>query len=223
MWIASSEHSQIIDRRASEEFGISTKVLMERAGLAVFEAVQELLPDGGRITVCCGKGNNGGDGLVVARLAKAHKYQVEVLVACEEADLRADAAEQLHTARAQGIEPIFASDPRWVKKSECVGCRDLIVDALLGTGAKSEVRGVIKTAIQAINRSGVPVVAVDVPSGILCDTGEELGESVWATRTVSMGLPKPFLFEGIGLEHSGHWTVADIGYPCSLLKEPTEA
>ena len=71
MWIANGEHSKRIDQRASEEFGIPAKVLMERAGLAVFDAVRELLPDSGRITVFCGKGNNGGDGFVVARLAKA--------------------------------------------------------------------------------------------------------------------------------------------------------
>jgi NAD(P)H-hydrate epimerase len=77
--------------------------------------------------------------------------------------------------------------------------------------------------IQAINRSGVPVVSVDVPSGIHTDTGEELSESVWALRTVTFGLPKPYLFQGIGLEHSGFWTVADIGIPSSLLNEPTGA
>jgi NAD(P)H-hydrate epimerase len=223
MWIATSEHSKIIDRRASEEFGIPAKVLMERAGLAVFEAVKDLLPCGGRITVFCGKGNNGGDGFVVARLAKDHKFQVDLLVAAEEGDLTPEAEEQMRIARAQGIEPIFASDARWARKAECLGCRELIVDALLGTGAHCNVKGPIKQAIQAINRSGVPVVAVDVPSGIHCDTGEELEESVWALRTVTMGLPKPFLFENIGLEHSGYWTVAEIGYPSALLKEPTQA
>src|SRR5579862_4868637 len=223
MWIATSEQCRTIDRRASEEFGIPAKVLMERAGLAVFEAVRETLPDGGSITVFCGKGNNGGDGFVVARLAKDHKFHVDVLVAAEEQDLTPEAEEQMRIARAQGIEPIFAGDGRWSRKAECLGCRDLIVDALLGTGAKSSVRGPVRDAIQAINRSGVPVVSVDVPSGIHCDTGEELDESVWALRTVTMGLPKPFLFEGIGLEHSGYWTVAEIGYPAALLKEPTHA
>ncbi len=223
MWIATSEHSKSIDRRASEEFGIPAKVLMERAGLAVFEAVREMLPHGGRVTVFCGKGNNGGDGFVVARLCKEHNYVVDCLVAAEESELSPGAAEQMAVARAQKVEAIFASDERWTRKIECVGCRDLIVDALLGTGAKCNVRGPIRVAIQAINRSGVAAVAVDVPSGIQCDTGEELEESVWAVRTVTMGLPKPFLFEGIGMEHSGHWSVAEIGYPKDLLGEPTSA
>jgi NAD(P)H-hydrate epimerase len=68
----------------------------------------------------------------------------------------------------------------------------------------------------------VPVVSVDLPSGVSCDTGEELGDSVWAVRTVTFGLPKPFLFQGTGLEHAGHWTVADIGFPRELLEEPTD-
>lgn len=223
MWIANAAHSREIDRRASEEFGIPAKVLMERAGLAVFAAVHELLPEGGKIAVFCGKGNNGGDGFVVARLAKERGYGIDCLVAAEEADLSPDAAEQMRIARMQGVEPIYRSDARWTRKVESLGSLDLAVDALLGTGAKCEVKGAIKEAIQAINRSGLPVVAVDVPSGIACDTGEELGESVWALRTVTFGLPKPFLFEGIGLEHSGYWTVSEIGYPGVLLREPTDA
>jgi len=223
MWIATAEHSKQIDRRATEEFGVPAKVLMERAGLAVFAAVQELLPNGGRITVFCGKGNNGGDGFVVARVALDHHFGVDCLVAAEEEDLTQDALEQMKIARAQGVQPIFYSDPRWHRKTDALCCRDLIVDALLGTGARCEVKGAIKDAIQLINRSGVPAVSVDVPSGICCNTGEELGESVWALRTVTFGMPKRFLFEGLGLEHSGYWTVSEIGIPHALLNEPTAA
>lgn len=191
--------------------------------MAVFEVIQEYLPEGGKITVLCGKGNNGGDGFVVARLSLAHHYEVHCLVAATEDELNEYAREQMHIARAEGVHPIFSDDTRWYIKTEHLGCRDLIVDALLGTGATGEVKGKVKEAIQAINRSGVPVIAVDVPSGIHCDTGEELGESVWAMRTITFGLPKPFLFEGIGVEHSGYWTVDDIGFPPALLNEPTEA
>lgn len=223
MWIANAERSKQIDYKAACEFGLPATVLMERAGLAVFDAVKCLLPEGGRIVVLCGKGKNGGDGFVVARLAQDNNYGVEVLVAATEAELTQESVEQLRAARAHGVSPIFSDDARWVRRIDMIACRDLVVDALLGTGANKEVTGPIKDAIQAINRSGVPVVSVDVPSGICCDTGEELGESVWALRTVTFGLPKPFLFEGIGLEHAGYWTVADIGYPHCLLEEPTEA
>ncbi len=223
MWIATAEGSRVIDRRTIEEFGIPSRILMERAGLAVFDAVRELLPDGGKITVFCGRGNNGGDGFVVARVATDHGFDVDCLVAGEEADLTPESTEQMRIASAQGVKPIYWSDARWQRKADTLASRELIVDALLGTGAKCEVRGPIKEAIQSINRSGVPTVAVDIPSGICCDTGEELGESVWALRTVTFGLPKPFLFQGIGLEHSGYWTVSEIGIPNTLLQEATTA
>lgn len=223
MWIASAQRSREIDRAATTEYGIPATVLMERAGIAVFDAVRQLLPHGGRITVVCGKGNNGGDGLVVARHALEAGFGVECLMACEEADLSLDAAMQLAVSRAQGVQPSFSSAESWGRRLDTLGCRDLVVDALLGTGAKGEIAGPPREAIRAMNRSGVPVVSVDVPSGIDCDTGEDLGESVWALRTVTFGLPKPFLFQGIGVEHAGFWTVADIGFPTNLLSEPTDA
>jgi hydroxyethylthiazole kinase-like uncharacterized protein yjeF len=223
MWIATSDQSRAIDRRASDEFGIPAMVLMERAGLAIFQAVRELLPNGGSITVLCGRGNNGADGFVVARLARDHDYQVECLVAATEENLGLDAAHQCKTSMVHGVQPIFSNDARWTRKLEALGSRDLIVDALLGTGSRCELKEPILTAVRAINRSGVPVVAVDVPSGIDCDTGEELGDSVWALRTITLGLPKPYLFQGTGLDHAGYWTVDEIGFPSSLLSEPTEA
>ncbi|MFN7172121.1 MAG: NAD(P)H-hydrate dehydratase [Fimbriimonadaceae bacterium] len=223
MWIATAERSKEIDRKLSDEFGIPTRVLMERAGLSVFDAVRQFLPDGGALAILCGKGNNGGDGFVVARLAYEHGYDVVCLVSALPEQLSADAEEQMRVTRAQGVIPIFYGDARWQKHLDCLGRKDLIIDALLGTGADGCVQGPVKDMIQAINRSGVPVVSVDVPSGIHTDTGEELSESVWALRTVTFGLPKPYLFQGIGLEHSGFWTVADIGIPSSLLNEPTGA
>ncbi len=111
MWIATAEHSRQIDRRTIEEFGVPAKVLMERAGLAVFEAVKGLLPDGGLDTNYCGKGNNGGDGFVVARLAQEAAYRVDCLVAAEEEELSPDAAEQMHIAQARGV-PLVLSPTR---------------------------------------------------------------------------------------------------------------
>ena len=223
MWIATTERSREIDRMASAEYGIPAMVLMERAGLAVFDAMRQMLPEGGRVTIFCGKGNNGGDGLVLARHALKAGYHVDCLMACLEGDLSPDAATQLAVSRAHGVQAIFFDDARWLRKADCVGCRDLVVDALLGTGSKGAPNGMILSAIRAINRSGVPAIAVDVPSGIDPDTGEEIGESVWALKTITLGQPKPFLFQGIGLEHAGYWEVADIGYPTDLLTEPTEA
>lgn len=222
MWIASRERSQELDRKAVEA-GISNAALMESAGRASFEALEELLPPPGRISVLCGKGHNGGDALIVARLAIEAGYDIDCILACTRAELAPATLEQLEIAEARGVQPVFSDEKRWHRKLEMLGCRDLIVDGLLGTGARNAVCGPVLEAIEVVNRSGVPVLAIDVPSGIDCDTGEELGESVWAVRTVTFGLPKPFLFQSTGLEHSGYWTVADIGYPEQLLEEPTEA
>jgi len=223
MWIAKAEQCRRIDQKASADYEIPAKSLMERAGQAVFEAVKEFVETGSRVAIFCGKGNNGGDGFVVARIARDHGYLVECIVAACEDELKGLAAEEKRTAKEQGVCMTFADSDRWAKKLDCVAHRDLLVDALLGTGAKSEVQGPVREAIQAINRSGVPVISIDIPSGIECDTGQELGESVWACRTVTMGQPKPCFFQGIGLEHSGYWSVAEIGYPEELLNEPTEA
>lgn len=223
MWIASSERSREMDCRASDEYGIPAMVLMERAGLAVFDSVRELLPQGGAISVLCGKGNNGADGFVVARLAKDQDYQVEVLVAATESELMPDALQQFKTTVIHGIQPIFSDDARWQRRIEALGSRELVVDALLGTGSRCELKGPVLEAVRGINRSGVPVIAIDLPSGIDCNTGEELGDSVWALRTVTLGLPKPFLFQGTGLDHAGYWSVEEIGMPSGLLNEPTEA
>lgn len=223
MWIATAERSRRIDWIAREERGLTTATLMERAGEAVLEAVEELVGPHSRIAVLCGKGNNGGDGLVIARLAHLDDYKVACLVACPQQELGADAAARLIEAIDAGIEPVFCDGSGWQEALAHMAQTDVIVDAILGTGTRGEVQGVYQEAIEAANACGKPIVAVDIPSGIDCDTGEMLGSAICATRTVTFGLPKPFLFQGEGIERSGKWTVADIGFPHDLLNEPTSA
>lgn len=223
MWIAGIDHSRELDRRSMEEYGIPSVVLMERAGQAVFDAVREVIPECGSLAVVCGKGGNGGDGFVAARLAQQAGFQVLCIVAAKEQELCPDAKREMTRAMSQGVHPIYCDNPQWCDRLDSLSHFDMVIDALLGTGVKTHVRGPVLDAIEAINRSGTPVVAVDIPSGVDADTGEELGESVWALRTVVMGQPKPYLFQGIGLEHTGLWTVADIGYPRELMREETDA
>lgn len=218
MWIADADRSREIDRLARERFGIETDTLMERAGHAAFHALLGMLPARRRIAIVCGKGNNGGDGLVVARLARAQGLSVMCLVAAEEHELGVHASKQLLAARQAGVIPIFAGSPGWLADLRSV---DLIVDALLGTGMRGEVQGPVREAILAIGAAGVPVLSVDVPSGIDCDTGAVQGVAVKATRTVTFGLPKPLFFQGAGVDLAGDWSVADIGFPAELLSEPT--
>jgi len=221
MWIASAARMKEIDRRATEEFGVSIAALMEQAGRAVFDAMSETLPPPARVAIFCGKGHNGGDGFAIARLATLSGYEVEVLVAARESELAPATHQQYQMCRDYQVPVFFYDDPAWTLKSECVSCRDIVIDAVLGTGANGEVTGAALDAIIAMNQGGVPVISIDVPSGIHADTGEDLGESVWAMRTVTLGLPKPCFFQGIGLEHSGYWTVDSIGLPPGLLHEST--
>ncbi len=223
MWIATVQRTRELECKSECEFGICSSVLMERAGLAVFDALRELVPVGGRVVVFAGKGHNGGDGLVVARIAQQHGYRVDVMMTSVEEELAPLCRHQLQHAVNVGIEPTFPNDPSWSRKIDQVSAKDVIIDAILGIGAKREVHGVVRDCIQSINRSGVPVISVDVPSGICCDTGEELGESIWALRTITFGMAKPYLFQGIGLEHAGFWSVSEIGFPQVLLTEPSEA
>ncbi len=224
MWIATAAESREIDRKAIADFGVPALALMEQAGFAAFQAAQEYLSKAGRTVVVCGKGNNGGDGLVVARLLREHGRPVVCfIIAKNEDELSKDAREQLGRATTAGVRPTFADVETWISElRQAIRGSELCVDALLGTGATGEVEGNIKLAVQMLNEGGKSIVAVDIPTGIDCDTGAELGVSIRAARTVTFGLPKPFLFQGKGLEQSGHWSVADIGYPENLLG-PTQA
>ena len=222
MWIADVEHCRRVDARAQSEFGVSIRTLMERAGAAAFAEIQQMVSGGSQVVFLCGKGNNGGDGFVAAALSAAAGYKVEILVAAEDGSLVGVPAEVCQIARSKA-PTYFSDDPRFAARLACLSTSDLLVDALLGTGSKGEPRGTVAEAIMAMNKSGTPVLSLDVPSGIAADSGEELGESVWAKRTITLGLPKPFLFQGTGLEHSGSWDVADIGVPRELLAEPTQA
>ncbi len=224
MWIATAEEIRNIDRRAINEFGIPSSALMEQAGYSVFQVVQEFLSKTGRATVLCGKGNNGGDGLVVARLLREHgRPSACFIAAASEEELSRDAREQFQRAVTLGVRPVFASDDSWLSEvRKALNGSEAVVDALLGTGAKGDLEGLTLSVVETINECGKAVIAVDIPTGIDCDTGREMGKSINATRTVTFGLPKPFLFQGEGLEKSGRWKVADIGYPESLLG-PTQA
>lgn len=222
MWIVSAEQSRSLDRRASE-MGASMQVLMERAGKAVADAAIESTSDGESIVVVCGKGNNGGDGMVAARYLSKAKRRVECLVAAQESELGDEPTRQLKLLRLAGVLPIFSDDEHFERKLRCLRCRHLVVDALLGVGATRAVHGVVQRAIEAVAASGAPVVSVDLPSGIHPDTGEVLGEAVFATRTVTFGLPKRCFFQGAGIDAVGTWSVADIGFPGELLEEDTGA
>jgi len=207
-----------LDRRAIEEYGIPGIVLMENAGRsAASEVLKMLRRKGGRVVIFAGKGNNGGDGFVVAR--HLHNNGVSVVVyfvgECETARKgEGDAAKNLDIILKMGL------DVREIKDVGDIPRRpnaDVIVDALLGTGLSGEVREPFRTIIHRINRWGIPVLAVDTPSGLCCDTGRVLGVAVRADRTVTFACPKKGFFIGEGRRHVGRLVIADISIPRELI------
>ena len=212
------------DRWAIEQHGVPGLELMERAGAGVARAVERIAPDG-PVTVVCGKGNNGGDGLVAARLLREAAREVTVVCIAPAAELSGDARENLE--RLPGEPPLMldslahsapeALAPRAAREhqSTCAGSARpaAVVDALLGTGFEGAPRGPTSQAIEAINVNGAPVVSVDVPSGVDASTGTASGVAVRATATVTFHAPKPGLWINPGKSHAGEIETVDIGIP----------
>ncbi|MFM7108904.1 MAG: NAD(P)H-hydrate epimerase [Planctomycetaceae bacterium] len=213
-----------IDRRAIEEFGLPGVVLMENAGRGAARLIERLWPGGGPVAIACGRGNNGGDGSVIARHLELAGRPVRILLAAEPDAITGDAAVMLAVATRAGIPavPLAAADAAaW--RRELAGAV-VVVDALLGTGAAGPPRGPIATAIDAVNawRSANPagrVLAADLPSGLDCDTGAAAGACVRADATATFVAPKPG-FAGRGAAaFTGAVHVVGIGAPRRLLAE----
>jgi len=198
-----AEMMRSIDRWAIDERGVPSLDLMERAGAAVAREVEGLSP-GGPVTVLCGKGNNGGDGLVIARMLRDAGRDVTVLLAGAPDEISHDARANLE--RLPGPAPSSLADA-------VIEPAGVIVDALLGTGFDGEPRGAVGDAIDAVNASGLPVVSVDAPSGVDASTGTARGRAVRATLTVSFHAAKPGLWIAPGKRLAGQVVVADIGIP----------
>jgi hydroxyethylthiazole kinase-like uncharacterized protein yjeF len=201
-----AEQMRAIDRWAIDEQGVPSLELMERAGEGVYRTVEELVPDG-PVAVVCGKGNNGGDGLVVARLLRDAGRAVTVLCTSPIEEFSGDAAANL--ARLPGEQPRESEEGLEGVLQDAA----LIVDALLGTGFEGVPRGVLAKAIEAIERARAPVVSVDVPSGVDASTGAVSGVAVSATATVTFHAAKPGLWIHPGKAHAGDLHTIDIGIP----------
>ncbi|HET9738749.1 MAG TPA: NAD(P)H-hydrate dehydratase [Solirubrobacteraceae bacterium] len=198
-----AEGMRATDRWAIEERGIPSLDLMERAGEGL-AAVIARQARGGRIAIVCGKGNNGGDGLVAARLLRAAGRDVDVLAVWPPESLRGDAAEQLRRLPGAPPEPF---DARRLEGAS------VVVDALLGTGSTGAPRDEAAAAIEAMTAAGGPVVAADVPSGVDASTGEVAGPAVRAAATATFHAAKVGLWVDRGKAHAGEVSVIDIGIP----------
>ena len=213
-----------LDRLAIEDYKIPGIVLMENAGYRVAMAVKTMLTQGknnetASISIFCGKGNNGGDGFVAARHLANMKYDVKVFIVADPSNITGDAAINLEIVKKMGLQIKVIEDASDVRKiRDSVADSKIIVDALLGTGLKGEVRGIGKEVIDLINELRLPVIAVDIPSGICGETGKILGNAVMAKQTVTMVLPKTGLLIYPGLEYVGELIIVDIGMPIELIK-----
>ncbi len=221
MRLPTSEQMAAIDRRAEQEFGVPTLLLMEGAGRGI-ATVALLMTSAQRpsVAVVSGKGNNGGDGLVAARLLRGSGWRATAVLLAREADLTRDAAANLLAARTAGVEVANLDSTSLPGLRAVLAGADLVIDALFGTGFRGPAVGLAARAIEAINACGKPILSVDVPSGVNSDTGAVDGPAVRATATVTMGLPKIGLIHPPGAAHAGRIWLADIGHPRRLLDDP---
>src|SRR5262245_15367527 len=206
-----------VDRRAIADLGIPGATLMENAGRAAAAAIAESLAAlgaprrGARVVIVCGKGGNGGDGFVVARWLKRRGLSPTVLLATRPQEISGDAAAKLTALRRAGVRPIVIEDA--ARTADLIGDSHVVVDALLGTGARGAPTGLTAGLIDRINRSGRPVVALDIPSGLPADGGAPGGPAIRASLTLTFAGLKLGLVQPPGLDFAGRVTIVPIGIP----------
>lgn len=218
MKVVTAQEMKDIDAGTIRDYGIAGLVLMEKAGLAVTSKIKEIF---GRkkIVVLCGSGNNGGDGLVVARQLHNEGWDARVFLTSQPQYLSPDAVMQYHAAERFGVQ-MYPIEKFFQDYQTIISGHSLVVDAIFGTGLNKPVRGNLVDVINFINKSGRPVVSVDIPSGISADNGQVLGCAVNASCTVTFGLPKRGHLLYPGAKHTGTLYVADIGFPRALVTSP---
>jgi hydroxyethylthiazole kinase-like uncharacterized protein yjeF len=211
MKIVSADEMRAIDRSTSERFGVASLTLMENAGTAVADYVLAHYAAAGRVVVFCGKGNNGGDGFVAARRLDQQGKRVQVILLADPAGLRGDAA-VMFAKLPGGAIVVHSSEELKSERVQSSLEADLYLDAMLGTGFKPPVSGLYATAIAVMNASGIPVIAVDIPSGADADAmGPHAGTIARADAIVTFTAPRPA--HVFSLLTAGPTVVAEIGSP----------
>jgi len=222
MRIVTAEKMREIDRESIEVYGIPELVLMENAGVQVANEVEALLADvrQKKLCLCCGSGNNGGDGFVAARHLANRGAKVKVFLLGDMQHLSEAAQMNLDVVSNMNIDILqIASERDWDKVQVSLAFADAIVDGLLGTGFQGCLREPVEKLIHMINEAQKPVVAIDLPSGIEADTGAVTTVAVAASVTVSFGLPKLGLLFYPGAPYVGKLMVDGIGIPYQLLED----
>ncbi|MEM0926915.1 MAG: NAD(P)H-hydrate epimerase [Planctomycetota bacterium] len=210
------EQVREIDRIAIEEYGIAGVVLMENAGRGCAAAIAEIYPQARQVTILCGAGNNGGDGYVIARHLERMDFDPRIVSLVELEKLRGDAAINASIAAKSGIS-IRVVDSGEIEK--CIGSAEIIVDCLLGTGAVGPPRDAFAKAIQHANQADAKRIAIDLPSGLDCDTGEVNRPAFQAEITLTFVADKEGFRTASAKRVVGAVRVIDIGVPMKLLRD----
>src|SRR5947207_3362628 len=220
MRVLNSAQMREADRRTIEEIGIPSLVLMENAGRQTVAAMEAMYSDLAErhVAVLCGRGNNGGDGFVVARTLIQRGVDVSVFLVGQVGDVRGDARTNLEILGRLGLTVVEIADSQaWELHFSEIGDCTLIVDAIFGTGLNAPVSGLMETVVADINASAIPVVAIDLPSGLSADSSEPIGDSIEASMTVTLAAPKIPLVLPPAETRAGDIVIADIGIPAGVL------
>jgi NAD(P)H-hydrate epimerase len=222
-WLSRDE-VRALDRRAIEGFGVPGVVLMENAGRGCAELLMRLNPDRQPVVILCGPGNNGGDGFVIARHLDNHGWPVNVQVVAKHNRTRGDAEINFDILFPAGIEytqyrPDYFEQTHRELFLKHFGPSGWVVDALFGTGLDRSLGAPFDWIADVVNSSGKPVLAVDIPSGLDCDTGEPLGPTVQAAHTATFVAHKKGFLNPASREWTGAVHVIDIGAPRVLIDE----
>jgi ADP-dependent NAD(P)H-hydrate dehydratase / NAD(P)H-hydrate epimerase len=222
MRVLNTQQMREADRQTIDDVGLPSVVLMENAGrqaVAAMEAAFDDLPSS-KVGVLCGRGNNGGDGFVVARTLAQRGIEAAVYLLGSVGDVRGDARTHLEILGRVGLTVVEITNAQeWeLHFSEVSEC-DLIVDAIVGTGFHGPLTGLLETVVADVNGLGVPVVAIDLPTGLSADSHEVDGEAIEATMTVTLAAPKLPLILPPADAYGGDLVIADIGIPSSVIDE----
>ena len=226
MKILSAAEMREVDRLTTARYGIPSLTLMENAGLSVAEFIAQRWPNfvQQRVVVLCGKGNNGGDGFVVARHLLELGAKPELYLFAAQEEMQSDAATNCkHWQEVSGGLRFVRNSGDLQNVKPALDAADIVIDALLGTGTRGAVEGLLAEAIDAVNKRRRPVrsavIAVDIPSGLAADSGEAMGACINATFTITFTAPKSGMILGTASDHTGQVVVRDIGSPPELIDE----
>ena len=222
MRVLNTQQMREADRQTSDEVGIPSIVLMENAGRQAVAAMEAAFDDlaTSKVGVVCGRGNNGGDGFVVARTLAQRGIEAIVFLLGSVAEIRGDARTNLEILGHIGLTVIEITNAQeWELHSTELSECELIVDAILGTGFHGQLSGLMETVVADLNGLGVPIVAIDVPTGVSADSHDVAGEAIEASMTVTLAAPKLPLVLPPADAYGGDLVIADIGIPASVVDE----